>query len=240
MFRFLVVLVVVCALFYNAMSVSMPQYSVDISSWADAEVQETNLRAEAKPEPLNGFIVFSISMDTSCNSNSVQTVMPLNRCIPDEMGLSGSRYFKGTMLPNMKIKTQGYTDSACHTMGRQAKFKNFPVNMCMPMGTDTSGRFWYSPNRPTYPFLYGTRTYGSNECNGKNYVSHVYTGGCFNGDTGTTSMSMDCVMGIVSFDGPNCSGPYTVLEVPRFLNVSQCEKQGRYFGKTGCSQSLGM
>lgn len=236
MFRLLVVIVVVCALLNHAVAFSVPKHKLDISSWEEVEVQETNLRAEAMPAPLKGFVIFTLTTDSMCMSNPrMQMSMPLDRCIPDELDATDQKFMKGTLLPNMKVRLQGFKDSSCHMKGRPAKFRNFNSN-CNPTGDGdgSSFRLWYSPEAPSYPSSYTITHHGNNQCNGKNHVASIYAPGCYPGDT-SRSVYVDCAMGFVGYNTPDCTGESTFVQAPLAWNTSQCERSGPYFQKSGCS-----
>ena len=159
MARIFVVVGVLLALLVNVIAVP---FTFDLAKatnkWETVEFEETetNLRSSAATS-MNGFITGTTYMGASCSSYLVDTVLPLNRCIPDVFGMTNSPYLKITLLSNQKGQLQGFKDYSCHNSAPKAKFTQFPAGICTPTDDGHSMMFGYAPTRPTHTEMWTTK-----------------------------------------------------------------------------------
>jgi len=197
------------------------------------EVSTGNLRATAMSGPLPGFVEQWTFTGSDCNRANTQliTVIPLNKCVPDTMGLTRSPYFIAAWYDDAgvrKMRTQGYSKSNCSPKPKTpAKLTMAPPSICMASSSGTSSRFVYKKARTNHPNTFTYRTYATKKCDGS-FVESLYGDICFSGSgNGTSAAKYDCEAGgYMSYATGDCSGPATLMMPVGPLNAA-----------TGCSAS---
>lgn len=243
MSRFFVVVGVLLALLLNVVALPISfDFAKAKKGWAGADVEEiatTNLRLEAATTTLSGFFVASSYSGATCGNFLLDTVLPLNRCIPDVLEMTNSPYVKYTLKSNNQAQAQGFKDSSCHNSAPKAKFIQFPGGMCMASDNSPySMLFSYSPTRPVHPEMWTTKTYGNNKCTGLAWVAQVFTTGCLPSNATSVMLSCTSTNGAMVYNTPDCTGPFSYSGAPLPLapDDTTCTFEKPYYQLEGCSQ----